>query len=308
MVKLRKTHYYRAFGLNIHSDICLPELVPDISQSQADVHIRYGQGLENISSHASAGQNFIVKDDQVILRGDGFDLAVAGGENLTIHCDNPALHQEPIRLRILGAGIGLLLQQRGQLVLHGATIVGQHGAAVVMGNSGDGKSTLTMQLAQRGYRLSGDDKCVARIDEHDIFAVPCSPFIKVSKKLVAQMDVERSQIHFNSALENKVYVDLGPRFELGDVPIIAGFVLGRAARTSVKKLTQRQAFDNFLEHNYRKTKFFKTGLQKTQFLHCHNMANSVPVYQYFRPLTDGHLHQPEPEFLDVLGGIIGNGR
>lgn len=308
MAKLRNTHAYRAFGLNIRSDICLPELEPDLAPSQTDAHIRYGPGLANISSHDSADQNFIVQNDQVILRGDGFDLAVVRGENLTIHCDNPALYQEPIRLRILGAGIGLLLQQRGQLVLHGATIVGKHGAAVVMGNSGDGKSTLTMQLAQRGYRLLGDDKCVARIDEQGISAVPCSPFIKVSKKLVAQMDIERSKIHRNSALENKVYVDLRSDFQLDDVPIIAGFVLGRAARTSVKKLTQRQAFESFFEHNYRKAKFFKTGLQKTQFLHCHNMASSVPVYQYSRSLTNVHFHQPEPEFLDVLGGIIGNGR
>jgi hypothetical protein len=303
-----KVQHYRAYGLSIHSDLPLPELITDQAHGPADVHIRYERERGQVFASEDDFQHFIVAPDQVILKAEGFQLAITQGKKITIHCHNPNLYQDAIRLRILGAGLGVLLQQREHLVLHGATIVGQRGAVVIMGNSGDGKSTLTMQLVQGGYRLSGDDKCVMKVDVDRFTALSGSPYIKINDRLVTQTGIHKDRIHSVRALKNKVYVDLSSKFEIDQVPIVAGFVLGQAHKTLVEKLTQRQAFDSLIEHSYRKKKLFRTVLQKTHFLQCHSMAVSVPVYAYSRQLVGEHLRQPEPEFLDLLEDLIGSGR
>jgi hypothetical protein len=50
----------------------------------------------------------------------------------------------------------------GLIALHGATVLTDCGAAFIRGPSGAGKTTLSMALAARGYRVGGDD--VALLD------------------------------------------------------------------------------------------------------------------------------------------------
>jgi hypothetical protein len=302
-----KTHSYRVFGLKIQSDILLPELIADTSQDNIDVFIQCEQSISEASIPESTSQHFFVVNKKVVLKAEGFALAIENGKKMTIHCDNPTAHLESIRLRILGAGMGLLLQQRDHLVLHGATVIGKYGGVVIMGNSGDGKSTLTMQLAQQGYRLSGDDKCVIRLETDRIHALSGSPFIKLNKNLAAELAANKNRIQQVSALKDKLYIDCHTNFEIDDTPIIAGFVLGRTEQVSVEKLSQRQSFEALLDHNYRKKKLFKLNLQKSQFFHCQEVAKNIPIYQYSRSLKGDILRQPEPEFLSLLKDITGNG-
>ncbi len=54
----------------------------------------------------------------------------------------------------------LLLARRGELVLHGAVLGDGERAAVLMGRTGSGKSTLTAYAGQRGWTVGGDDGAV----------------------------------------------------------------------------------------------------------------------------------------------------
>jgi hypothetical protein len=51
----------------------------------------------------------------------------------------------------------IIAARPASLVLHGATILTDRGAAFISGPSGAGKTTLSLALAARGYRLGGDD-------------------------------------------------------------------------------------------------------------------------------------------------------
>ncbi|MBB1439403.1 hypothetical protein H5202_12065 [Shewanella sp. SG41-4] len=61
---------------------------------------------------------------------------------------------------IQGYMIAVVMQQRGQLVLHGTVLQKNGSAIVVCGNSGSGKSTLAATLLTQGWQLVSDDLCV----------------------------------------------------------------------------------------------------------------------------------------------------
>ncbi|MGY1812839.1 hypothetical protein [Blastococcus sp. SYSU D00820] len=61
---------------------------------------------------------------------------------------------------VLDHVLPLVLARRGEMVLHGAVVSLGERAAVLMGPTGSGKSTLTAFAGQRGWTVGGDDGAV----------------------------------------------------------------------------------------------------------------------------------------------------
>lgn len=299
---------YHAFGLCIQSDIRLPELPVSSRASKSDIDILLSDKGSHFKAPVSESPHFAINNNEALLKGNGFSLTVIDGKQIMVHCNQVDEYLALIRLRILGAGIGLLLQQRGYLVLHGAAIVGEKGAAVILGNSGDGKSTLCAQLVQQGYRILGDDKCAVRFDDEAFYALPSLPYIKLSRPSIEQLGFSHQETIPISATHNKVYANLGAAFEPEEMPITAAIVLGKSDQISLSKLTQMDTFDTFIQHSYRKQKLIGGGLHKTHFTQCHQMAKSLKMYQYLRPLSGKCLCTPCPVLLDRIEELIGCGK
>lgn len=304
-------HCYQAFGLSIQSDILLPEL-PELQRNtlsdEADIHIVLSTEDSQVHTPLLESQHFSINHQAAQLKGDGFSLTVTQGKHITVHCHQLEQHLALIRLRILGAGLGLLLQQRGYLVLHGATLVGDKGAAVMMGNSGDGKSTLCAQLVQQGYRSLGDDKCVIRFEDETPYALPSTPFIKLGSPYIESLGFSPQQTRPISASHNKVYVDLGAAFEREATPLVSAIVLGKAEKAHLSSFTPMQAFNTFIQHSYRKQKLIGGGLHKAHFAQCQKMAEQLTMYQYLRPLSGQGIHPPHSAFLTHIKEVIGHGQ
>ena len=186
--------------------------------------------------------------------------------------------------------------------------MGDKGAAVILGNGGDGKSTLCAQLVQRGYSLLGDDKCVVRFHDNGICALPSIPYIKLNKPSIKELGLSHRDTTAICAAHSKVYVNLDAEFESEEAPLLAGVVLGKADQVSLSQLTQIHAFDTFIQHSYRKQKLIGAGLHKTHFAQCQQMAKSLKMYQYLRPLSGKYLSKPSPVFLDCIEELIGSGK
>ena len=301
--------HYQVFGLKLQSDIEFPELMPISDTNSVDIYIKLGQTSEEISRPISKSKYFVIDNDIAILKADEFHLVIEQGTTITVCCNSPELSIYAIRLRVMGAGLGLLMQQRGMLVLHAATLVGNEGGVLILGNSGDGKSTLVMQLIQSGYKMLGDDKCVVMFDKGQIWSLPTSSSVKIKKEAISALNCNKRRTQIIAPEHNKLYVDLQDDFVPEKVPLLGGFVLAKSDALSTKKLSQRDALGHLFDGVFRKKKLIGAKMLAHQFHHCHQVATSISLYEYSRSLSGTEIQPPEEAFLRLLKELTnGNGR
>lgn len=146
---------YRAFGLNISSEIPLPELT-ETTFPLPDVSIRFG----NIDSGWESSE-----ERGFFRAGPGkFELHIPNvasyqvqcGQSITIKASS-GVDEESIRLFLLGSCMGALLYQSGTLPLHAsAVLIGTEGV-LISGQSGAGKSTIAFAFSSSGQSVLCDD-------------------------------------------------------------------------------------------------------------------------------------------------------
>ena len=112
---------YTAHGLQIDSEILLPELLPG-SNGPADVRIRYAPVPTSLPDPLGEGGNFQAAQDKLLLV--VWDVArylVVKGQEILIE-PFPNCPENGLRLFLLGSAFGALLHQRGLLVMHASAI------------------------------------------------------------------------------------------------------------------------------------------------------------------------------------------
>lgn len=151
---------YHLFGLELASDLELPELAPRPPSGKPDAEIVLDQ-IAEIGSDNSLPRSI---DGRASFSVPGVArYAVVGGRKLLV---DPARGAElrNVRLYLLGSAMGLLLHQRGILPLHANAVEIDGRAFAFMAPSGGGKSTLAAWFHDRGYRVIADDVCAIHFD------------------------------------------------------------------------------------------------------------------------------------------------
>src|SRR5437773_792073 len=155
------TYTYRAYGLNISSEIECPELV--LANGAADVRVRFGPVPERLENPGGLGAWYQVSEQELLLTPHHVaHFWVTNGRDVVIQ-RAPNASDEDIRAFLLGSVFGGLLYQRGYLPLHASAIETHLGAVAFAGPVGLGKSTLAAVLHKRGYPVVADDLCAASL-------------------------------------------------------------------------------------------------------------------------------------------------
>jgi hypothetical protein len=151
---------YRVAGLSVSSEIPLRGLATASPDLGADVIIRGGPVAATLQSPAVVGPNWQIAGDRFLLRIPGIArfLLNSGREIVVDAADGTPIEETAVF--VAGAALGILLHQRGRVVLHASAVEVSGAAVLFCGPAGAGKSTLAAALAQRGYRPLGDDLCV----------------------------------------------------------------------------------------------------------------------------------------------------
>lgn len=159
---MESLHSYTVSGLAVSSEIPLPGLLDRPADAvPPDVTIRLGHVPDALDGASQIGPTWQLADERFLLRIPGVArfLLTAGS---AIVCE-PDVETDDVAVFLLGTVMGILLHQRGQIVLH-ASAAAVNGAAVLFcGTSGAGKSTMAAALAQRGYACVTDDLCAISI-------------------------------------------------------------------------------------------------------------------------------------------------
>jgi hypothetical protein len=136
--------------------------------SDADVRVRCGVTPVKLNAARRAGATWQLDDASFLFQVPQVArfLVTDGSEVVVdLHESSTTVDAAPF---LLGTAFGVLLHQRGQLVLHAATISYRGRGLALCGVTGAGKSTLAAALCRAGCDFVGDDVAAIRFDEDGV--------------------------------------------------------------------------------------------------------------------------------------------
>jgi hypothetical protein len=276
---------YSLFGLDIASEISLPELpeLEEIALRKPDVFIRESPVAPLVSGCGG-----------VEAVGGGITLAIAEiaryhvreGAEIVVEA---ALDADPnnVRLFLLGSAFGILIHQRGLFPLHANAVeIGQEAVAFT-GESGAGKSTLAAWFHDCGSRIVADDVCVISVEKnHTPLALPGLPRFRLWREALERSgrdarDHPRSFIGDDGF--DKYDVAAAPAGVVKrPLPLRAVYLLERGSSFAIEKIHGVAAAEILFANTYRGAMLSLVGAQAVHWRIVLSLLERVPVYRFIR--------------------------
>jgi len=297
MTSQRQTFTYRAYSLNISSDIECPELLP--ADDTPDVHVRYGSVPEQLERAAAHGVLYEVSRQQFLLKLEGIArFLVADGHEVVIE-RAPEATDDDIRVFLLGSIFAALLYQRGFLPLHASAIETRHGAVAFAGLVGLGKSTLAAAFHQRGYRILADDVCAISLNGHGApLVTPAYPQLNLWADAIAKVGATTENLRRTRAHTEKYRLSISRQFAVSSVPLYAVYELGTTNMTELR-LAKVKGLDKlaFIKDNTFRLRYLQGMNQREHYM---QIASATA-----RHARAARIVRPEGAFLlDELADLV----
>lgn len=196
---------------------------------------------------------------------------------------------------LMGTPMGILLLQRGFLVLHASAVEINGKTVCFLGASGSGKSTTVLSLIQMGHRLVTDD--VVAVDTSllpSLNVLPGYPWMKVDKELISRFCLKNNQLYELGRSEEKVrYALLADGFVQSNRNQLAClYVLQWGRDLSIKELTESESLLSLLRHEYAFVpKNEHPVAEQNRFMRSSEFIKTIPCYALQRPRDLNQLHR-----------------
>lgn len=267
------TNRYNAYGLTIHSEIAMPELilqpnyngVEERENRQNIIHIRLGTAPEQLDNPVKQGILYQASANRFLLCMDHIARYLVQNGNEIIIQPAPDASESDIRVFLLGSVFGALLHQRELLVLHASAIGTDKGAVLFTGPSGIGKSTLLGALLNRGYHMMVDDVCAVELDgAGQPIVLPAYPRTRLWADSARRLNVETEQLDRTRPSLEKYERQMPEQFWDKPAPLRHIYRLIPTNQDELKlvPLPRIQTFSSVLQNTYRDT--FLDGLEMRQ--------------------------------------------
>lgn len=277
---------YTAYGLTIHSSLCLPELETS-SDIKADVTIRVEKIAWSSSIAADRWSDFhITREDAHLCWHTVGKFWVRSGNEIIID-PLPDLDKRIIRLPLLGAVMAVLLHQRGYLVLHASAISLGDRAVAFVGEKGQGKSTMAATLHAHGHQLLADDIVAIDFDHsgHPI-VLPGFPQFKLwSDAVMAIGDDPEALPQVHPQVDKRSH-RINHRFAQTVSPLARVYVLQHGTEIQIQRLNPQQTILHLIANSYM-SRFGNQMLQGAEAANhlrqCIALAKQIPICTLQRP-------------------------
>jgi hypothetical protein len=291
-------HLFRAYGLLFASSIPVPEMTPvdadAVGDQQPDVNISLGTMPEHLeqaliypSGHEANAEQFLLRVADVgeYLVSRGVDIVIDPAPGVTAH---------ELRVFMLGTCLGVLLHQRGFLVLHASGIGTEQGAVLFAGNSGAGKSTLLAELLRRGEKMLVDDVCAIRVRDDALpIVVPSYPRTRLWGETAARLSIDTTDLTRTRPQMDKYERQVPEQFWDREVPLFRLYHLAgsNGSELSLMRLGPLEAFNTVLHNTYRKVLLEGLVRQREHFEMVSRTARASTVIRVIRPVETFQLRE-----------------
>lgn len=295
---------YTAFGLQVRSEIALPELFASDGMSytpESGVTVKRSSLKEAWQEHAGPEDYFAVLDSEVLFSVPEVGLFAAEGGH-TIHVSpSPGVAEERLRLYILGTGMGLILLQKRILPLHGSCIAVDGRAYAIVGQSGAGKSTLSSVLLDRGYKLLSDDVIPIVLSDQGPFAFPSYPQQKLWQESLDALEIFRAEGRPIYNRETKFAVPAHDHFHREPLPLAGVFELVKTDDDPfINPVPVMERYYLLFDHTYRNFYVNRGGLMTWHFSTLSKFVNRIDVYRIGRSTKAFSARESADRILKVI--------
>jgi len=158
-------HSYRISGLSVASQMELPGAIEAPANDHApDITVRLEAAPAVLADAIAGGPNWEMAGARVLLRVPRVGrFLIEDGRRIAVELE-PGATPKDASLFVLGVSFGIVLHQRGAMVLHGSAVARDGAAMAICGQSGAGKSTLATALCRAGFAFVADDICAVTLD------------------------------------------------------------------------------------------------------------------------------------------------
>jgi len=288
----RMMYCYRAFNLNLQSQLKLPELLsfPNELVMLPDICIQFGSvSASGLEHPLFKGVGFETNTESLWLHvPDVARYLISNGNLITIDpCDQS--DEDSIRVFLLGSCMGAILMQRNFFLLHANAIkIGDYGISFA-GASGIGKSTLAAAFMKKGHSILTDDVCAINQNGE---ILPGFPQVKLWADASKHMAIETQSLRKIRPNIEKFSVPVDQQFHQHPLPLKLVYIL-HSHQKEMFEFTEvygSQKFNALKNNTYRAC--YLSGLNNhTHFKQCATIAARVNLVRITRPNSGFQLNQ-----------------
>lgn len=278
---------YKAFGLCMHSDIMMPELLQSNSpDNEINVYIQLTDLTEMWHSSANRDDIYVVKENFFMFHvPDTAIFAIQNGDSILV---SPVMGAESskIRLFVLGTCMGALLMQRRTLPLHGSAIAIDGKAYAFVGKSGAGKSTLASALIAKGFQLLSDDVIAVTFSESGVpMVMPSYPQQKLWQESLVEFGMAANGYQPIFQRETKYLVPVSNHFVAEPLPLAGVFELSHTSSETVEinPIDGLGRLSTLFCQTFRSSLLERLELMEWHFETTVKLSSAIDMFQLRRP-------------------------
>lgn len=245
MINNSEKYYFKAFGLSILSPIPIRGLIKIEPVSDPDINILFEKIEKYPELHitkvkrkgltATFGMFNEDTNDAYMIWENQINFRLTEGKTMII--DSAEIDLDFLSLFIVSEPLGILLFQRGDILLHASAIKLPNGDGIVfMGEPGAGKSTTAAAFVKAGCNIISDDLVAIRLIDGIPYLIPSFPQIKLWKKSVEGLGYSYDEVERIVEGANKFAYFNESDFELAPVLFKKVFVLGAESDKIVSEI------------------------------------------------------------------------
>jgi hypothetical protein len=279
--------FYWISGLSVASEIALPGLNTCRTSPNPDVTVRRGAVPDRLEGATGTGPTWQVAGTRFLLHIPGVARFMLEDGSSIIFAPDSEDSLDDVPVFVIGSAFGVLLHQRGQIVLHASAVRVNDKAVLFCGAAGAGKSTLAAALAQRGYALVNDDVCTLAIEPGLAPRVhPDGRQLKLWGQAIDRLELALARGERVRAKIEKFYVTPS---EVFTEPLVLGaaYMLREARPPHAPGIDKPNAVDAALllrRNAYRPRLIRQFNQRASYFRAAADVANAAGIFQLTRAL------------------------
>ena len=283
-----ETYYYRVYGLSLNSALPLPELTlreaaEEVSEGLCDVQVRLSEGPPVPSDATIVGIGVWTQDGDVWIDYVGVvKYFVHNGCEIIVETE-PEVDERIIRLYLLNVCLAVILHQRGFLTLHAGAVAINNSVVAFLGFSGEGKSTITAALHNRGYALVSDDVVAIEMSN------PQCPWVfsgfgqlKLFPEVALSLGHDALAMPLLHPELKKVSHRVAEQFGQTPLRLATLYILADGDELGIETLKPQEALVELLRHSYA-IRLADLVDPSTHFRRCAALIPSVRIARLTRP-------------------------